>query len=402
MRVRCPEVVTTGLSSWIALIAVSAAAGTANQVVGDGTTEFAFRLVRQLAKEQPSANIFVSPYSISAALQMVRNGASGETRKEMDATLGFPGIETAELAKAYRDTDRTIRNDANNAVLSIANSIWYAPNLQLHPEFLSLNKDFYHAKLNALDFTDPRASGMINKWVNEETRGRITRLFDGPLSGATGAVLANAIYFKGRWENQFEQSRTMERPFNLVYQHQKTVPTMEQSRRFRYLESAGFQAVWMPYAGLKLGMYLILPAKQSSPFNVLSNMNAGTWKTDVLARFDSQEGMLRLPKFKLEFGAELKPTLAAMGLRSAFGSGADFSGMASGPMRLDAVKHKAFVEVNEEGTEAAAATGAAVALVSAAPVKPKPFQMIVDRPFLFAIEDSTTGAILFIGIVVDP
>lgn len=393
----------TGFGLCLALCgSVGTQAGTTNETAAAASNEFAFRVARQLAREQASANVFVSPYSISTALQMVRNGAAGETRKEMDRALALTDMNPEDLAKAFRDVDRSIRKDASHAVLNIANSIWYAPNIQLKPEFLSLNKDFYHAKLNALDFTDPRASGMINAWVDQETRGRIKKLFDGPLSDATGAVLANAIYFKGTWENKFEQSKTLERPFNLLYQHQKTVPMMEQSRRFRYLETAGFQAVWLPYTGSQLGMYILLPAKGSTPLNLLSNMNGGKWKNDILPRFQMREGMVRLPKFRLEFAAELKPTLMALGMRRAFEGGADFSAMASGAMRLEAVKHKAFVEVNEEGTEAAAATGAAVSLVSGEPVKEKPFEMIVDRPFFFAIEDAPTGAILFTGIVQEP
>ena len=243
---------------------------------------------------------------------------------------------------------------------------------------------------------------MINKWVDQETRGRIKKLFDGPLSDATGAVLANAIYFKGTWENKFDEKKTEDRPFNLQYQQQKPVPMMEQSRRFPYLETEGFQAVSLAYAGSKLRMFVLLPSKDSNPLNLLSNLNGGNWKTDTLPRFQTREGMLRLPKFRLEFGTELKPSLMALGMQRVFGGGADFSAMATEPMRLDAVKHKAFVEVNEEGTEAAAATGAAIALVSAAPPKPKPFQMIVDRPFVFLIEDASSGSILFAGAVVEP
>jgi serpin B len=320
----------------------------------------------------------------------------------MDQTLALTGIGSEDLAKAYRETDSSIRKDASTALLNIANSIWYAPGVQLKPAFLALNRDFYHAKLNTLDFTDPRASGMINKWVDQETRGRIKKLFNGPLSGATGAVLANAIYFKGSWENKFEESRTQDRPFNLQYQQQKTVPMMEQSRSFRYLETNGLQAVRLPYAGSKLGMYVLLPAKESSPLNLLSNLDGGKWKNEILAQFAARDGMLRLPKFRLEFEAELKPSLTALGMSRAFTDGADFSAMAAEPMKVDAVKHKAFVEVNEEGTEAAAATGALMVPTAAMPQPLKPFQMIVDRPFLFVIEDAPTHSILFMGVVVDP
>jgi len=387
---------------FVFLGSVQLSAGTPDPSASTAGSEFAFRLARELAQGQPSANIFISPYSISAALQMVRNGAAGETRKEMDQTLALAPVPGDVLAKAYHETDRSIRSDADSALLNIANSIWYAPNVELKPEFLALNKEFYHAKLNALDFTDPRASGMINKWVDQETRGRIKKLFDGPLSGGTGAVLANAIYFKGAWERKFDEKMTQDRPFNLQYRQQKTVPMMERSGSFSYLETEDFQAVSLPYTGSRLRLFVLLPARESTPVNLLSNLNGGKWKNEILPRFQTREGMVRLPKFRLEFGAELKPTLMAMGMQRAFGSAADFSGMSTQALRLDAVKHKAFVEVNEEGTEAAAATGAAVALVSAAPVRPKPFQMIVDRPFLFAIEDARTSSILFMGVVVDP
>jgi serine protease inhibitor len=369
--------------------------------LADANNGFAFTLVKELAKGKPGENIFISPYSISGALQMVRAGAAGETRREMDEVLGTKEFSGDSLAGAYKELDQAIHAGASNAVLSVANAIWYAPNIQLRPEFVSVNKDFYGARLSALDFTDPRASGIVNKWVDEQTHGKIKRIVEGPLSGLTGAFLANAIYFKGSWEKKFEQKDTEDRVFNLAYGQQKTVPMMRQKREFLYQDAPGFQAVDLDYAGSRLRMCLLLPKANSSPRKLLEGMEAETWKTSVIPKFGRRQGTLLLPRFKLEYGAELKQPLAGLGMKRAFYRAADFSAMSATPLFVEAVKHKSFVEMNEEGTEAAAVTGV---IMHATAVRPEgqPFQMVVDRPFLFVIEDAPTHSILFLGLVLDP
>jgi serpin B len=297
--------------------------------------------------------------------------------------------------------DGSIRSAGSNVVLSVANSIWYAPNVELKPQFVSINQNFYGAKLSALDFTDPRAAGIVNSWVSEATHDKIKKIVEPPLSSMTGAFLANAIYFKGAWEHKFDNSATKEEPFHPRSGSQKQTPMMRQSRKFSYQENDGFQAVRLPYAGERLGMFVFLPATNSNPEKVLAGLNAGNWQQEIISKFQETEGTVVLPRFKLEFKMDLIPALTAMGIHQAFTHAADFSAMSGTQMFVSGVDHASFVEVNEEGTEAAAATGITMRMTAVRPTV-KPFQMIVDRPFLFAIEDNLTHSILFMGILNDP
>lgn len=381
---------------------LSVVSGADVQKLASGNNSFAFSLAKELANEKPGENIFISPYSISTALQMVRAGAGGETKVEMDRVLGVGGASGESLASAYKELDGAIRSGASNAVLNVANAIWYAPNIQLKPEFSSLNEKFYGAKLSALDFTDPRSAGMVNRWVEEATQGKIKQLVEGRMSGMTGAFLCNAIYFKGTWERQFNKNETLDRQFKMAYGQTKTLPMMRQKREFQYNETDSFQAVRLAYAGSRLGMYVFLPATNSSSRKLIDELTERGWNDSQFSRFRKREGTLLLPKFKMEYKAELKKSLAALGMQRAFRPGAaDFSEMSATSSYVDGVRHKSFVEVNEEGTEAAAATGVTMKTTSvAAPVRP--FQMTVDRPFVFVIEDQPSHTILFLGLVLEP
>jgi serpin B len=272
----------------------------------------------------------------------------------------------------------------------------------LKPEFSSLNERFYGVKLSPLDFTDPRSGGMVNQWVEEATHGKIKQLVEGRMSGMTGAFLCNAIYFKGNWERQFNKNETQDRQFKMAYGQAKTLPMMRQKREFQYNETDSFQAVRLAYAGSRLGMYVFLPATNSSPRKLIDELAETGWSEGLLSKSRKREGTLLLPKFKMEYKAELKKPLAALGMQRAFQRGlADFSGMSATGLYVDGVRHKSFVEVNEEGTEAAAATGVTMRVTSvAAPVRP--FEMTVDRPFLFVIEDQPSHTIVFLGLVLEP
>jgi serine protease inhibitor len=167
-------------------------------------TDFAFKLLQELVREQPGKNIFISPYSISTVLQMVRNGAAGETKTELDRVLGTTNFAPANLAQAYAEIANSLKRDSTNTVLDIANSIWFAPNVQLKPEFAALNREVYVATVGPLDFTDPRSSGIVNAWASQNTHGKIAEVVRGPLSGLTGALIVNAVYFKGMWASRFD------------------------------------------------------------------------------------------------------------------------------------------------------------------------------------------------------
>ena len=364
---------------------------------------FAFRLLKQLAKDQPVANIFISPYSASTVLQMVGNGAAGRTMTEMQQALGTTGLPSAVVNEANKDIEQSLNNGNTNVILEIANAIWYRRGAPAKPEFVACNKEFFGATVDALDFTDPHSVDIINAWANEKTHGKISRIADGMIDPVwTRLFLANAVYFKGKWADPFDANDTKDRRFHLRGGGQKVIPMMTQTKTFTYRRGTGYQAVRLPYEGENLAMYVFLPDTNSSPEKLLGIMNGDTWQRVTKPGFSEKEGMLVLPKFKLEYSVELNQPLQALGMRTAFNpTNADFSGIAP-QLFISAACQKTFVEVKEEGTEATAVTGIAVPSSGIEMPPPNPFQMIVDRPFLFLIEDNQTGSISFMGVMFDP
>jgi len=363
---------------------------------------FAFNLLKQLAKDQPAANIFISPYSASTVLQMVGNGAAGRTRTEMQQVLGTTGLPPAVVNEANKDIAQSLNNGNTNVILTTANAIWYREGAPVKPEFIACNQQFFGATVQALNFANPHSVDIINAWANEKTHGKISRIADGMIDPVwTRLFLANAVYFKGKWSDPFDANDTKDRPFHLRGGGQKVIPMMTQTKTFTYRRGTGYQAVRLPYEGENLAMYVFLPDTNSSPEKLLGIMNGDTWQRITKPGFSEKEGTLVLPKFKLEYGVELNQALQALGMKTAFDlDKADFSGIAP-QLFISHARQKTFVEVKEEGTEAAAVTGIAVPLSSSMP-PPNPFEMIVDRPFLFLIEDNQTGTLLFMGVMFDP
>lgn len=362
---------------------------------------FAFKLLKQIAKIQPGANVCISPYSASSVLQMASTGAGGQTKVEMAQVLGTTGIPADALFAAVRDVSRSLNSGSTSVVLSAANALWYRQGTPIKPEFVARSQEFFGATVDALDFNDPRSVAIVNTWAKEKTRGRIPVIADGLMDPATDLFLANAVYFKGKWEVPFETKLTKDRVFHLRGGRERKLPMMEQTRQFKYRHGTGYQAVRLSYQGWSVAMYVFLPDGGSSPEKLLTIMSGDTWQRVTEPGFNEREGTVVLPRFKLEYGVELKEPLKALGMKAAFGK-ADFSGISTRPLFISAVRQRTFIEVNEEGTEAAAVTGIPVPLSGIEMNPPKPFQMIVDRPFLFLIEDKQTRTILFMGVVFDP
>ena len=377
-----------------------AASPTDQQKLAAANIGFAFKLLKQLAKDQPGANIFISPYSASTVLQTSCNGAGAQTKTEMQQVLGTTDLAAEALNAANKEIDQSLNSQGTNVVLTAANAIWYRKGTSVKPAFVACNQQFFGATVDALDFDDLRAAGIMNAWASEKTHGRIDHIADGLINQPTELVLANAVYFKGKWVVPFDVESTKDRVFHLREGRQKEVPMMEQTRKFTYRRGSGYQAVRLPYQGWDLGMYVFLPDAGSSPEKLIGIMNGDTWQRVTQPGFSEREGTVVLPRFKLEYGVDLKGSLKAMGMRAAFGK-ADFSGISDRGLFVSAVRQKAFVEVKEEGTEAAAVTMMTQSLGIEMNL-PKPFQMIVDRPFLFLIEDQQTRTILFMGVVYNP
>jgi serine protease inhibitor len=362
-------------------------------------TAFAFDLFRQIVREQSDANVFISPFSVSTVLQMIENGAAGTTKQEMERVLHTDNLPTNVLNAACLSLNQSL-NSQTNVILELANAIWYKQGIALKPGFVSANKEFFHARLGAVDFGSPKSAQSINDWADRSTHGKIRQVVQWPFDPATRLVLANAIYFKGKWEVPFDKKGTKPHAFHLAGGGEKQVPTMWQHGRFAYRRGDDFQAVQLPYAGGRLRMDVFLPDANSTPAKLLARFDSASDRNQMLAQFLEREGTLALPRFKLEYGVKLNNSLQALGLKRAF-NGADFSAMSGEPLVLSEVRQKSYVAVDEEGTEAAAVTtGVMTALAIERPVKP--FEMIVDRPFFFVIEDGQTQSILFMGVVYNP
>ena len=371
---------------------------------------FAFDLLKHVARQQPTQNIFISPYSVSTALQMLDNGAVGETKSEIQRVLKTENILPDKLNAACKELDQTLKSQSD-VTLALANGIWYQNHFQLKPDFVAADRDFFGAQLAPVDFESPKSAEIINAWARKETRGKISGLVSFPFPPATQVVLANAIYFKGKWDDPFDKHLTKPRDFYLADSSKRKTPMMSQHGTFSYQENGNFQVVRLPYTGNHLAMYLFLPATNSSPAKLLDDFRGKSEGEDIMPQFSKREGTVIFPKFKFDYDILLNESLLALGIRQAFSdTSANFSAMANEPLFVSEAKQKAFVDVNEEGTEAAAVTELSLSR-SAIEMKPlKPFEMIVNRPFLFVITDdyipiiydNPAQAILFMGIVNEP
>jgi serine protease inhibitor len=361
-------------------------------------TRFGFKLFSQLVQQESDKNVMISPTSVAIALSMLYNGAAGNTQAAMANALELQGLTVQDLNQANAELSAALENADPQVQLEIANSLWGRSGFSFNPEFLQQNRTFYNAEIADLDFNSPEAVQRINGWVNQNTEGKITKIID-QINPDQVLFLINAVYFKGNWTVPFNPDNTNERPFYLLDGSQKQHPMMSQQGNFAYYENDQFQAVSLPYGNRRLSMYVFLPRPDSSLTAFYNNLTAETWETWI-PQFSSREGSLQLPKFKSEYEKTLNNALTALGMGVAFEEQADFSNLSTTPTAIDEVKHKTFIEVNEEGTEAAAVTSIGVRMTSIN--LDEPFQMVVDRPFFYAIRDNQTGTVLFMGAVVEP
>jgi serine protease inhibitor len=374
----------------------------------ESNTVFACDLYAQL-KSSPG-NLFFSPYSISSCLAMTYAGARSNTEKQMAQVLHFgtrPGQDASQVCSAFGALQRQLRSTQQQAgiELNIANALWAQTGHPFLPAFLNTGKSDFQASLGQADFRTgaEAARNQINQWVAGQTRNKITGLLPpGSLNEATRLVLANAIYFKGLWDTPFPKARTSNQAFYVSATHLLKVPLMQHLDQVRYMENAQFQAVELPYRGGELSMVVLLPRQKEGCGN-LENQLSAALLSKTRRQMQRQEVSLFLPRFKLEASFALKDTLSQMGMAEAFSPQADFSGMdGARDLFLTDVFHKAWVEVNEEGTEAAAATAIPAASRAAARPQQQPPVFRADHPFLFLIRDTRLGSVLFLGRLAAP
>jgi len=362
--------------------------------------KFGLKLFREISKNQSDSNIFISPLSVTMALGMTFNGAAGETQTAMRNTLEYGDLSIDEINQSYYGLIDLLTSADSKVNFQIANSIWYRNTFSVLADFINVNKKYFDAEVSALDFDRSDAADIINSWVNEKTNGKIKEIVPKPISSEMVMYLINAIYFKGSWTYEFSKDRTTDEPFFLSSGNSKTCKMMSHKSEHPYFQNEQVQAIDLAYGNAGFSMTIFLPAIGSNVNTLIESLNNDSWN-DWLSQFDTAEVSLFMPKFKLSYNLKMNDVLSTLGMETSFVPGlADFTKInANGELYISEVMHKTFVDVNEEGTEAAAVTAVGVGCTSVGPESPV---MRIDRPFVFAIRERQSGTILFIGKIMEP
>lgn len=388
-----------------------------------GYNNMGFNLLRTLIRTSPD-NIFISPLSAAVALSMTYNGARGQTAVEFGSVLGASQLSLEQVNSANLKLASLLNYEDSSLILASANAIWMRNDMAFKQPFLDRVQASYQARLTRADFTNPATRDEINSWVTNETKGRIENLVE-DIPDSAVMYLINALYFKGTWSKKFDSANTRLDTFTLLTGAPKSVQMMNQLSKFPYFADSQVQIIKLPYLSSpnrgftqdRLHMYVLLPDSTQNYAEFVQSLSMERWQVWDRS-VTEQDGTIMLPRFTLEYKQELNEPLKALGLRLAFSAWeADFRDMweqargddvaritgADSNVFVSKVLQKTFVAVDEVGTEAAAATSVEMGVVATAVIeKPEPFVMVVDRPFVCAIVDDLTGAILFIGAIVEP
>ena len=369
------------------------------QEVLNASNQFGFEILQKAFEESGDNNLMISPLSITQALSMTYNGADGETKTAFENVLHFTGQTADEVNQAALDLTTALLEVDSKVDIKIANSIWYREDFSVEQDFINANQTYYDAEVSDLDFNNPASKDIINNWVDEKTNHKIEKIVDN-ISGDDIMFLINAIYFKGGWKTEFESKNTEDKPFYLNDGTTKNVETMYVENDFSVSYEETFSAIELPYGQGNYSMLILLPNDESSLSELVSQLDNQNWNELIQKMSVPISRNLWMPKFKFEYENSLKDELIDLGLGNAFSDYADFTGInKDGGLNISRVKHKTFIEVNEEGTEAAAVTSVVVGVTSAGPGMNL---FAIDHPFLFVIKEKYTNAILFVGTVTDP
>jgi serpin B len=397
--------IAAGLAVAALLLSTAAPAARAEVAPKDafvsGSTKFAIDLFGRVLKKDPHGNVLISPFSVHTAMAMVYNGANAETMKTMKAALGFGEMKLDEVNKAAQELTKDIQEGDKGVSIQVANSLWLKKGVDIRQDFIKRLADFFGASAEALDFADKKSLDKINDWTSKNTKGKIKRILD-KLDPEGVLYLLNAVWFKGDWAIKFDKKLTTKRTFNLEDGKTVEIPMMSQSGHFQYLDADTFKAVALPYANKRLAMYLFLPESKTTLTDFLGTLTQEAL-TGWLGQFDSREGTVILPTFKGEYDIDLTKILRLMGMEDPFDAAkADFSKLTAVKVFISLVLHKTFIEINEEGTEAAAVTVVGVRAAGASPKAKKKFTLVFERPYFYVIRDRNTGLILFMGVIRAP
>ena len=370
----------------------------AEAAVLDKSNAFAWKLLPAAMAADPEANVLVSPLSASMALGMALNGARGTTYDQMQATLGFENAPLDTINLGYHGLMAHLPAADSTVSTQLANSAWYRDGFAVEQDFLEAVRAFFDAEIAGLDFSIPTAADTINQWVSEKTGGRIEEIVESPIDDRTVLFLINAIYFKGPWKHAFDPQRTQDAPFHIADGRSQSMPMMDLTAEFPYVEDGNLQVVELPFGEGAFAMAVLVPGAGSSIDAELASMDVRRWQ-GLLDNLNARRVRVVLPRFRVEYDESLKPVLQTLGTTDAFlPNVADFTGIsaASPPLYISEVKQKTFVEVTEEGAEGAGTTSIGIGVTSLPP------SVIANRPFVYLIRERESGAILFAGVLRRP
>lgn len=362
---------------------------------------FGLELFQKIREESDEENLMISPLSVSVALAMAYNGADGATKTEMETLLKLNGLTVEEINASYKMLINALQSLDEEVVFEIANAIFYADGFSVKPAFLSVNEDVYDAEVSKLNFSSPAAVETINGWVAEKTKDKIEKIID-QLSPLDRMVLLNAIYFYGTWTNEFDKEGTHNLRFEKTDGTGLEVPMMSKQEKLPYASNNLFKAIKMPYGNGQYNMVVFLPVGGNNSQDIIDELSSSKWKNWMESLEMTDRVQITMPRFKYAFETQLKNVLKIMGMQKAFMPNmADFSGISDENLYISEAIHKSYIDVNETGTEAAAVTGLVFATTSIGN-EPPTIPFYVDRPFVYAITENDTDAILFIGEVNHP
>ena len=361
---------------------------------------FAFNFLSNVYAEEltdEDNSFMISPLSLSMALAMTMNGAEGETKSVMQETLKLKGFTSDEINNYYKKLKEALLATDPSTKLSIANSIWTNHNVSIKDEFVRKNREYFNSTVQSVNFGDSQTAELINNWASKNTNGLIDKVID-TTKPEDLMYLLNAIYFKGIWTSEFKKSNTHKKTFTLEDGTSVNVDMMSQTDKFNYKDDEYLQLVELPYGNSAFSMLVLLPKDKKSILDVVDALNNSDYWAGLKSGLREYEVELYLPKFKTEYSKKLNSVLSDMGMGLAFTNNADFSGMSDLSAKIDFVKQDTYISVDEVGTEAAAVTTVGIVMTSM-PVQPDKVVFNANKPFIYVIQENSTGSILFMGIV---
>ncbi|MDR0790485.1 MAG: serpin family protein, partial [Bacteroidales bacterium] len=378
--------------------------GKVNSALVEQSNHFAMKLFATANNQNPNEeNLVLSPLSLNMALAMLSNGANGQTKEGILSAMGMSNYNLNAVNDYFQTLRQTFQTADPNTQLALANSIWYRLGFPVKQSFIDVNTTYYDALVQELDFSNPSSADIINQWCSDKTNGLITEMVESPINDALVMFLINALYFKSTWADgyAFDNNGTHNMSFTKENGQDIQVQMMSQSKQLKHYQDNTLEMLTIPYGNKSFSMTFVLPARQTSVTNMLNALQQNGYWNSCLSHMEKKLIDVRIPRFKVRYDSErkLNSVLASLGMSNAFNSQyADFSNLSNVPIFVDFVKQKTYIDVNETGTEAAAVT----VIGGATSVDVGPPTFFVNRPFLFVIQEESTGVVLFMGKIGNP